>query len=64
VRSSDCGLRALWRAVQAALRDTLARIHLADLQRDERAMAAWLDPIRLVPLSPKNPLSSLSEDSR
>jgi len=52
VRSSDCGLRALWRAVQAALRDTLARIHLADLRRDERAMAAWLDPIRLVPLPP------------
>jgi Rrf2 family protein len=51
VRSSDCGLRALWRAVQAALREALSGIHLADLQRDERAMTAWLDPIRLVPLS-------------
>src|SRR5688572_29860316 len=61
VRASDCGLRALWRAVQAALRDTLARIHLADLQRDERAMTAWLDPVRLVPLTPTH---ELSEDSR
>jgi DNA-binding IscR family transcriptional regulator len=51
VRSSDCSLRALWRAVQSALRETLSGIHLADLQRDERTMAAWLDPIRLVPLS-------------
>ena len=58
VRSSDCGLRALWRAVQAALRQTLAGIHLSDLQRDERAMAAWLDPIRLVPLSPTTHFSA------
>ena len=64
VRSSDCGLRALWRAVQGALRDTLARIHLADLQRDERAMTAWLDPIRLVPLSRASEHAILSEDSR
>jgi hypothetical protein len=34
------------------LRDSLAQIHLADLSRDERAMAAWLDPIRLVPINP------------
>jgi Rrf2 family protein len=61
VRSTDCGLRALWRAVQAALRETLSGIHLADLQRDERAMAAWLDPIQLVPLSHT---AKLSEDSR
>jgi len=48
-----------WRAVQAALRDTLSGIHLADLQRDERAMAAWLDPIRLVrfPEQPSSPSS-------
>jgi Rrf2 family protein len=65
VRSSDCGLRALWRAVQAALRETLSSIHLADLQRDERAMAAWLDPIRLVPLSRTTEQASLlSEDPR
>src|SRR5262245_34631736 len=51
VRSSDCGLRALWRAVQTALRETLSGVHLADLYRDERAMAAWLDPIRLAPIS-------------
>ena len=61
VRASDCGLRALWRAVQAALRDTLARIHIADLQRDEHAMAAWLDPVRLVPIPP---IHETSEDSR
>ncbi len=61
VRSSDCSLRALWRAVQAALRETLDGIHLADLHRDERAMAAWLDPVRLAPLA-GNP--HLSEDSR
>ena len=63
VRSSDCGLRALWRAVQAALRETLSSIHLADLQRDERTMAAWLDPIRLVPFSrTTEQVSLLSED--
>jgi hypothetical protein len=56
-------LRALWRAVQAALCETLSRIHLADLQRDERAMAAWLDPIRLVPLSRTTELTGLTEDS-
>jgi Rrf2 family protein len=59
VRSSDCGLRALWRAVQSALSETLAGIHLSDLQRDERAMAAWLDPIRLVPIHPAH----LSEET-
>ena len=61
VRSSDCSLRALWRAVQAALRETLDGIHLSDLHRGERAMVDWLDPVRLSPLSGSNPLS---EDSR
>src|SRR5215813_3467010 len=61
VRSSDCGLRALWRAVQAALRQTLAGIQLSDLQRDEHAMTAWLDPVRLAPLASP---TALSEDSR
>ena len=56
VRSSDCPLRALWRAVQAALRDTLEGIHLSDLQRDERAMVDWLDPVRLVPLLSTEPV--------
>jgi Rrf2 family protein len=50
VRSSDCSLRALWRAVQAALRETLESIALSDLRRDEAAMNAWLDPVRLAPL--------------
>lgn len=51
VRSSDCSLRALWRAVQAALAETLEGISLSDLVRDERAMGAWLDPVRLAPLA-------------
>jgi Rrf2 family protein len=42
VRASDCSLRALWRRVQAALREALARVSVADLARGERAMAAWL----------------------
>ena len=61
VRSSDCSLRALWRAVQSALRETLEGIHLADLRRDERAMGDWLDPVRLAPLVAS---SLLPEDSR
>jgi len=55
VRSSDCSLRALWRAVQDALRHSLDEISLADLQRDERAMVDWLDPVRLVPVLPTEP---------
>ena len=53
VRSSDCSLRALWGAVQGALRDTLERISLEDLRRDERAMSHWLDPCTLAALEPK-----------
>jgi Rrf2 family protein len=61
VRSSDCSLRALWRAVQAGLCETLEGISVADLQRDEQTMIDWLDPVRLVPV----PLATeLSEDSR
>jgi Rrf2 family iron-sulfur cluster assembly transcriptional regulator len=52
VRAGDCSLRALWRAVQACLRETLEGITLDDLQRDESSMVDWLDPVRLVPLSP------------
>src|SRR5215510_10398081 len=44
VRANDCSLRALWRLVHCTLRDTLERITLADLRRDERSMTAWLDP--------------------
>ena len=64
VRSSDCSLRALWRAVQAALSETLDGIHLADLQRDERAMATWLDPVRLLPLSVASEQGEFQEGSR
>ena len=53
VRRSDCSLRALWRRVQGALRDTLESISLEDLRRDERAMGRWLDPCTLAALEPK-----------
>jgi Rrf2 family protein len=53
VRSGNCSLRALWRTVQEVLRDTLERITLEDLRRDERAMSHWLDPCTLVALEPK-----------
>ena len=43
VRTTDCSLRALWRTVQSSLRETLEAISLADLRRDERSMAVWLD---------------------
>ena len=42
VRAGDCSLRALWRRVQAALREALDGVSLADLSRDEQAMGAWL----------------------
>jgi Rrf2 family protein len=41
-RSRDCSLRPLWRELQAAVRQRLERIQLADLLRDEPAMNAWL----------------------
>jgi DNA-binding IscR family transcriptional regulator len=53
VRSSDCSLRALWRAVQSALREILERISLEDLRRDEGAMSRWLDPCTLAALEVK-----------
>jgi Rrf2 family protein len=49
VRASDCSIRALWRAVKSALRDTLDGISLDDLRRNELAMTGWLDPITLAP---------------
>jgi Rrf2 family protein len=42
VRGSDCALRALWRAVDGAVHEVLARTTLADLARSEPAMASWL----------------------
>ena len=53
VRAGDCSIRALWRTVQATLRETLDAVSLADMRRDELAMGAWLDPITLVPASTK-----------
>jgi Rrf2 family protein len=43
VRASDCPLRPLWATLQAGVRATLEGITLADLQRDERSMVAWID---------------------
>lgn len=47
VRTSDCSIRALWNALQTALRETLEQIALEDLRRDESAMGTWLDPVAL-----------------
>ena len=43
VHSVDCSIRALWLRVQGAVREVLEAVTLADLQRDERVMAVWLD---------------------
>src|SRR5262249_46606275 len=53
VRSSARSRRALWRAVQAALRERLERISLEDLRRDEGTMSRWLDPCTLTALDIK-----------
>ncbi len=53
VRSGNCSLRALWRSVQDVLRETLERVSLEDLRRDERAMSTWLDPSTLAELDVK-----------
>ena len=47
VRTRDCSIRALWNALQTALRETLEQITLEDLRRDESAMGTWLDPVAL-----------------
>ncbi len=52
-RAGDCSIRALWRTLKAALRETLDSISLSDMRRDELAMGAWLDPITLAPASAK-----------
>lgn len=51
VRTPDCSIRALWTRVERVLRETLERISLADLTRDESAMGSWLDPVTLDVLS-------------
>lgn len=53
VRTSDCSIRALWNALQTALRETLEHITLEDLRRDESAMGTWLDPVALDVDAPK-----------
>jgi Rrf2 family transcriptional regulator, iron-sulfur cluster assembly transcription factor len=51
VRAGDCSIRALWRTVKQALRETLDAISLDDLRRDERAMGTWLHPVTLRPVA-------------
>jgi Rrf2 family protein len=43
IHSTDCSIRALWRALETGLRDVLDRITLADLQRDESDFATWVE---------------------
>ncbi len=50
VRRADCSIRALWRTLEDVLRDTLERISISDLARDEHAMSRWLDPVSLAVL--------------
>jgi Rrf2 family protein len=58
VRAGDCSIRALWRTLQASLRETLERINLEDLRRDELAMGSWLDPVRLAPIVSATPTTT------
>ena len=43
VHSPDCSIRSLWQRVESAVFDVLGSVTLADLARDERSMAIWLD---------------------
>jgi len=63
VRAGDCSIRALWRALQESLRDTLERINLDDLRRDELAMHRWLDPVTLAPAASDAPTPSTTRRS-
>jgi len=45
VRSNDCSLRALWRALDSAVKDVLSRITLEDIQRSEPSMVSWLEQV-------------------
>ncbi len=49
VRGSDCALRAVWRAVDHAVRGVLGRITLEDLSRSEPAMATLLETPTFAP---------------
>jgi Rrf2 family protein len=42
VHSTDCSIRAVWRAVDGVVRAALQQVALADLARQERPMADWL----------------------
>ncbi|MGH0033500.1 MAG: RrF2 family transcriptional regulator [Myxococcota bacterium] len=42
VHDGDCALRAVWRAVEGALRGVLERVSLDDLRRSELASTEWL----------------------
>ena len=42
VHLTDCSIRAVWRTVEANLRNVLEGITLADLQRNETSMVTWL----------------------
>lgn len=57
VRGSDCALRALWRRVDAAVRDVLSAISLDDLSRSEPAMVSWLDVSPPCPASAQGAVS-------
>ena len=43
IHRTDCSIRSLWQRVEHAVRDVLDSMTLADLARDERSMAIWLD---------------------
>jgi len=51
--STDCAIRSLWRSIQTAVDDLLARTTLKDLLRKEEEMSSWLHD--LVPLEPASP---------
>jgi Rrf2 family protein len=44
VHTPSCSIRALWRRVEAAVREVLSRVTLADLAKTESTLAIWLDP--------------------
>ena len=49
---TNCALRALWSKLEVTLRESLERITLEDLRRDERSMTSWLDLLRPPAASP------------
>ena len=54
--STDCAIRSLWRSIQTAVDDVLARTTLKDLLRKEEAMSSWLQELVSVePASPSPP---------